>query len=108
MSLRNISIRSRAYRADAKSVAKALSLTSIQERLADIPLAAVEPDPDNERGDLNDNLDELIASLRALGLQERVKLYSLTAGYYLIASGHRRVSAARALGWTTIPAIVTT
>lgn len=83
-------------------------MTNSQELLADVLLISVESDPCNERGDLNEDLGELIASLRALGLLERVRLYSMATGCYLIASGHRRVAAARALGWSTIPAIVST
>jgi ParB/RepB/Spo0J family partition protein len=77
------------------------------EYLIDVPLSAVDPDPNNERTDILEDLDDLVSSMKSLGLQERVRLYSLLNGRYLIASGHRRVAAARFLGWSSVPAVVT-
>lgn len=98
--------------------------------LADVPLDQIAPDPSNERPGLAaaveaalaaipqlDNnervlrlldlgLADLVSSMQAGGLLERVKLYPLGPNRFRLSSGHRRFFSARFLGWATIPAIV--
>lgn len=54
----------------------------------------------------DDALDELARSLASHGLIQPITVYPDADTYVLIA-GSRRVRAARALGWETIPAIIT-
>ncbi len=84
--------------------AEPFSLT--QELLTTIALDLVDADPANERVDVEEDLSDLINSLRSIGLQEPVHIYQLPTGRYLLASGHRRVAAARHLGWQTLRAVV--
>jgi ParB family transcriptional regulator, chromosome partitioning protein len=52
-----------------------------------------------------DGIDELADSLRDYGLLQPVVVRRVGADYELIA-GHRRIEAARALGWAEIAAVV--
>ena len=77
----------------------------IQDRVADtIPLSAIAPSPRNPRHRA-DGIDELADSLRAHGLLQPVVVRRRGDGYELIA-GHRRLEAAKQLGWTSIAAVV--
>jgi ParB family chromosome partitioning protein len=69
-----------------------------------IPLADIRPSPRNPRQRL-DGLDELAESLRTHGLLQPVVVGRRGRGYELIA-GHRRLEAARRLGWAEIAAVV--
>jgi ParB family transcriptional regulator, chromosome partitioning protein len=78
---------------------------AIQDRLAhSLPVAAIQPSPRNPRQKV-DGIAELADSLRTHGLLQPVVVRRRGAGYELIA-GHRRLEAARVLGWTEIAAVV--
>lgn len=96
----------RAMRSQESALSQEQDVRTQVESLLDVPLAEIVEDPGNERGNMREDLQELALSLKVLGLQERVKLYPVMTGRYVIASGHRRVAAARELGWRTIPAVV--
>jgi ParB family chromosome partitioning protein len=68
-----------------------------------IPLDLIDPNPRNPRQ--RESVDELAASLNAYGLLQPVIVRPKDARYELIA-GHRRVAAARKLGWSEIDALV--
>jgi ParB family transcriptional regulator, chromosome partitioning protein len=51
-------------------------------------------------------IDELAASLQTHGLLQPVVVRRLGEGRYELVAGHRRLEAARQLGWKTIPAVV--
>lgn len=77
--------------------------------LHDVPLDEIEADPANERPAVDllpEMLGDLMASMREIGLQERVKVYAVGPNRFRLSSGHRRHAAAVALGWETIPALV--
>ena len=77
----------------------------VQDRLADeIPLDQVRVSPRNPRHKL-DALDDLAASLQEYGLLQPVVVRRVDGAYELIA-GHRRLAAARQLGWRRIGAVV--
>jgi ParB/RepB/Spo0J family partition protein len=87
----------------ATSVAK--TFRAVEDRPADfVPLAKIQPSPRNPRRKI-DGIAELADSLRAHGLLQPVVVRRRKDGYELIA-GHRRVEAAKQLGWTEIAAVV--
>ena len=71
-----------------------------------VPLAKIQPGPRNPRQRL-DGIAELAESLRDHGLLQPVVVRPTKVGYELIA-GHRRLEAAKSLGWTQIAAVVRT
>jgi ParB family chromosome partitioning protein len=69
-----------------------------------LPLSSITSSSRNPRRRLLD-VPELAASIQAYGLLQPVVVRPRGDAYVLLA-GHRRVEAARSLGWETIPAIV--
>jgi len=77
----------------------------VQDRLVySIAIGQVRPSARNPRHRL-EGLDELADSLQEYGLLQPVVVRRVEDGHELIA-GHRRVAAARQLGWTEIAAVV--
>jgi ParB family chromosome partitioning protein len=69
-----------------------------------LPIASIQPSSRNPRQHV-DGIAELADSLRAHGLLQPVVVRRRGAAYELIA-GHRRLEAAKLLGWTEIAAMV--
>src|SRR5215831_6426394 len=69
-----------------------------------VPIDAIHDSPRNPRQRLR-GVEELAESLRTYGLLQAVLVRPVSNGYGLIA-GHRRLAAARMLGWSEIPAVV--
>jgi ParB/RepB/Spo0J family partition protein len=71
-----------------------------------VPIADVTTDARNDRLLRDDpSIDELAGSMKSRGLLEPIVVTQReTSGWRLVA-GHRRLEAARRLGWTNIPAI---
>ena len=71
-----------------------------------VPLALIDnaPASHNSRG-RSDDCSELAASLAEFGLLQPIGVRSVGARYTIVY-GHRRVAAARWLGWTDIPAVI--
>jgi ParB family transcriptional regulator, chromosome partitioning protein len=83
----------------------AFARDAIQDRLThSLPVAAIHPSPRNPRQRM-DSIAELAESLGAHGLLQPVVVRRRGAGYEVIA-GHRRLEAARVLGWNEIAAVV--
>jgi len=77
----------------------------VDDRLVhSLPLVSIQPSSRNPRQHVGD-IDELADSLRVHGLLQPVVVRRRGHGYELIA-GHRRLEAARALGWSEIAAVV--
>lgn len=75
-----------------------------EPELTAVPLEQIEASPRNPRLKLQ-HVDELAESMQAYGLLQPVVLRDATTrGRFEIVAGHRRVAAARELGWTEIPA----
>ena len=73
---------------------------------AELPLTSIAPNPRQPRQVFEEEpLDELVFSLREVGLLQPVVVRRHGDGYELVA-GERRLRAAKAAGFTTIPAIV--
>lgn len=81
-------------------------VVSAQDRLRDIPVQQIRPNPLQPRKDFNEEeLQELEASIRASGLLQPISVRTRPGGFELIA-GERRFRAVKRLGWTTVPAVV--
>lgn len=77
-----------------------------RDRLVDLDVDSIEPDPANTRGEVGD-VSDLVASMRELGLLQPITVrYDLARDRYVIRMGARRWTAAKRLGWTRIRAIV--
>ena len=72
-----------------------------------IPMDLIEANPFQPRSNFDpDALDELAASIRALGLIQPITVRRIASGNYQIISGERRFRACRLAGMTMIPAYV--
>src|SRR5437868_1143941 len=69
-----------------------------------IPLAMIEPNPDQPRTNLG-NIEELAASVREKGVLEPILVRQVAPNQYQIISGERRFRAASMAGLDEIPAI---
>ena len=96
---------SRAPISFAAATATARQVAPVIDRIADsLPVNAIQPSPRNPRQSLT-GIDELAASIQAHGLMQPIVVRPVANGYELVA-GHRRLEAARLLGWTEIAVIV--
>jgi len=77
-----------------------MSITELRDVLVEDLVA----DADNPRTELKD-LDDLAASMREVGLLQPVVARD-AGGQLVVVAGHRRLAAARIIGWTTVPCIV--
>lgn len=76
------------------------------ERVRDLPLERIRPNPRQPRTEFNpEALAELADSIRAQGVLQPVLVRPAGDGYELVA-GERRFRASRSIGLSTIPAIV--
>ena len=73
--------------------------------LIDLDPGRIEANPANPRQHVG-NVDELADSIRSLGILEPliVAPSDLDLGIYVLIAGHRRLTAARQAGLTTVPA----
>lgn len=72
-----------------------------------IAIASIDDSPYQPRIEYDSaEIDNLAHSLATAGLADPIRVRTLRGGRYEILSGHRRVRAARSLGWTTIAAAV--
>jgi ParB family chromosome partitioning protein len=69
-----------------------------------IPLEQLHPNPRNVRDDLG-NLDELTASIRAVGLLQPLVVTKRAGGGWTIVDGHRRYQAALIAGAKALPCV---
>jgi ParB family chromosome partitioning protein len=104
---------------DAVSLSQSGSAAASSIRYAELPLAAIRPNPRQPRTVFDEEaLDELAASLEEIGLLQPIVVRPLAlapvdspdaphegAEYELVA-GERRFRCAQRLGWDTIPAMV--
>jgi len=87
----------------ATAVAKARG--ALQDRLTQsLPIASIQPSPRNPRQHVDD-VGELAESLKSHGLLQAIVVRRCGATYEVIA-GHRRLAAAKLLGWSDIAATV--
>jgi ParB family transcriptional regulator, chromosome partitioning protein len=83
------------------------SQASIRPALANLPIAAIEPHPDQPRRHFDEQaLDELAASIAARGMIQPVIVRPLAEGRYQLVAGERRWRAAQRAQVHEIPALI--
>lgn len=92
-------------RPPAPPTAPASSRPARGQVLLDVPLDELHPDPANPRGDVGD-VSELAATMERLGLVHPVLARRDSSGRLYVVAGHRRLAAARRLGWRVIPTTI--
>src|SRR5688572_33378745 len=75
-------------------------------REMDIPIDAIDPDPENRRVEDDERLAQLVDTIRVLGVQERIKVIALPNGRFSLFDGERRWTAAKRAGLAVVPAKV--
>ena len=82
-------------------------ITKSNEFYKDIPINTVIPNPGQARNDFStEKLDELVISIRELGIVQPIVVRSLENGNYEIIAGERRWRACKMIGMEQIPAII--
>ncbi|MBP7280200.1 MAG: ParB/RepB/Spo0J family partition protein [Leptospiraceae bacterium] len=71
-----------------------------------LSLKDIEPSPNQPRQFGKENVDDLVDSMKRMGLIEPIVVRKNNSKYMIVA-GERRFHAAERLGWTEIPAIIT-
>jgi ParB family chromosome partitioning protein len=71
-----------------------------------ISLKDIEPSPNQPRQFGKNNVDDLVDSMKRMGLIEPIVVRKNNSKYMIVA-GERRFHAAERLGWKEIPAIIT-
>jgi ParB/RepB/Spo0J family partition protein len=69
-----------------------------------VPIERVHPNPDNIRDELRD-LDELVESIRAVGVLQDLLVTPNPVGELIILDGHRRREASRRAGLKVLPVV---
>ncbi|WP_462218953.1 ParB/RepB/Spo0J family partition protein [Ferruginibacter sp.] len=78
----------------------------IQNKLDDIPVDLIEPNPDNPRIVFRQSeMDQLLVSIKKYGIQVPITLFR-NKGKYILIDGERRWRTAKKLNLKTIPAII--
>jgi ParB family chromosome partitioning protein len=81
--------------------------TSMSALLADIPVSAVSPNPNQPRVHFDEeSLAELAASIAEMGVLQPILIRPLGDDTYELIAGERRWRAAQRAGLTTIPAVI--
>ena len=81
--------------------------TSGSSSISEIELSKITPNPDQPRKDFDEEtLEELTASIKALGLVQPITLRETSPDAYQIISGERRYHASLKAGLTTVPAYI--
>jgi ParB family chromosome partitioning protein len=86
-----------------------LGSTPTVESVKELPLDAIDPDPDQPRKEFGEaELAELALSITEIGVQDpiTVRPHADEPGRYKIVKGERRYRASRLAGRTTIPALI--
>lgn len=90
----------------AKRAPKAAAAETASAGYAEIPLTAITPNPQQPRQVFDEqDLAELVTSLKTIGLLQPIVVRPQGSGYELVA-GERRFRAAGVAGWAEIPAII--
>lgn len=80
--------------------------TSTEERILQIPISNISPNPYQPREKINPvELQELAESIKNNGIIQPLLIRRIENGYQLIA-GERRINAAKMVGLKTVPAII--
>jgi ParB family chromosome partitioning protein len=98
------SLRRKTKVSDGTSNGSAVEFGRAEPELRSVPVSAITTNARNPRRKLT-GIDELAGSIRTHGLLQPVVVRVVGDMYQLVA-GHRRLAAARDLGWERVPAMV--
>ena len=73
--------------------------------LQQVPLVRLKVDPANPRENVGD-VTELAASMREVGLLQPIVARRTAGGQMYVVAGHRRLAAARSLGWKSVAVVI--
>ncbi len=91
-----------------KSAASAEPTVYEKDKLYELPISSVQPDPEQPRKYFDEQaLAELSASITSHGVLQPILVREGVGGVFVIVSGERRFQAARNAGLATVPAIIT-
>ena len=83
--------------------------TGGSSNLQEVPLMAIDPNPNQPRGEFNQEaLQELANSIREIGIVQPITLRQMGDGRYQIIAGERRWRASQIAGLDSIPAYIRT
>ena len=83
--------------------------TQGSSNLSEIPIAQIEPNPDQPRREFDPTaMEELAGSIRTMGIIAPITLRQVSPDHYQIIAGERRWRASQMAGLTTIPAYIRT
>jgi ParB family chromosome partitioning protein len=79
----------------------------VGEELREVPVALIQPNPDQPRKNFDsEGLERLADSLAAAGVVQPLVVHPLSDGRYRLVAGERRWRAARMAGLDTVPAVL--
>lgn len=92
---------------ESKPKEKEEVVAKLSKTIAEIPVKNIEPNPYQPRTEFNPNeLNELIQSIKILGLIQPITVRRLSEDKYQLISGERRWRASKAAGLEMIPAYI--
>lgn len=83
-------------------------MTDIQplKGLAKVAVGDLHPNPENPRERMGGGIDELAASMREVGLIQPIVAEKTVDGRLQVIAGHRRLAAAKLLGWSHVAVLI--
>ena len=77
----------------------------MERQITKIEVSKLIPNPNNPRKDIGD-ISELTESIKSQGIMQNLTVMKTSAEEYMVLIGHRRLSAAKAAGFTTVPCMI--
>ena len=77
----------------------------MERQITEIEVSKLIPNPNNPRKDIGD-ISELTESIKTQGIMQNLTVMKTSTEEYMVLIGHRRLSAAKAAGFTTVPCMI--
>lgn len=77
----------------------------MERQITEIEVSKLIPNPNNPRKEIGD-ISELTESIKSNGIMQNLTVMKTSAEEYMVLIGHRRLSAAKAAGFTTVPCMI--
>lgn len=77
----------------------------MERQITEIEVSKLIPNPNNPRKDIGD-ISELTESIKSQGIMQNLTVMKTSTEEYMVLIGHRRLSAAKAAGFTTVPCMI--
>lgn len=77
----------------------------MERQITKIEVSKLIPNPNNPRKDIGD-ISELTESIKSQGIMQNLTVMKTSTDEYMVLIGHRRLSAAKAAGFTTVPCMI--